>query len=243
MSTELQVAPPSKIVPMEEMIQIAFQSAIANGAGLEVVDRILAQQRAMIDYQDKLAFNDALQRIQSKLRVIVKDASIPGKGKFASSKAIDKAIVDYCNEENLNLTFDTEPSNIPDTLNFVCDAVLGPYSKRYSLPLPVDGSGPKGGGVMNKTDATLAAVTKGKRYLKNMIFNLRIEETDDEGPVELKIPRDKVGEWLKGLQEAEDLTSLMKLWGKIYTTTTELGDENAKAILIPAYESRKGELA
>jgi hypothetical protein len=47
--------------------------------------------------------------------------------------------------------------------------------------MPSDGKGAKGGGVMSRTHATGAAITYGKRYLKNMIFDLRFDETDDDG--------------------------------------------------------------
>lgn len=243
MSTELAIQEP--ITPMQ-MIQIAFSEAVKQGAAAEMVTLLIDQQRWLMKHQEEETFNTSLQRIQDSLGVIVKDAPITGKGKYASSKAIDKAIVKLCRAEKMNLSFDTEDSGSPDLLRFVCDVTLGPYKKRYTLPLPVDGTGAKGGGVMNKTDATLAAVTKGKRYLKNMIFNLRLEESDyEEGDdsVGMKIPADKIGEWLAALGESTDLTPHMKLWGKIYTTANELGDKNALDILIPAYEAKKAELS
>ena len=93
---ETALIPVAPIVPMEpmQMIQAALQSAIGKGEGLEVYDRLLERMERQRDYDDRAAFNAALQRIQSKLKVIVKDATITGKGKYASSKAVDKAIVD-----------------------------------------------------------------------------------------------------------------------------------------------------
>ena len=190
---ELAHQQPQAITPMA-MIQDALQSAIGKGEGLEVYDRLLERMERQREYDDRQAFNSALQRIQAKLKVIVKDETIPGKGKYASSKAVDKAIVEICNEEHFIFSFDTEDSGSAEMLKLVCDCSIdgSAYSRRYTLPLPIDGAGPKGGGVMTKIDATCAAVTKGKRYLKNMILNLRIEETDDEVaaglPIEVYAP-------------------------------------------------------
>lgn len=183
-TTSIAVQETGAMSPMQ-MVQLAFQKAIEQGSAMEVVGVILQEQNKMIERQDRMAYNEALERIQSKLKVVIKDSQIPGKGKVASSKAIDKAILEHCKDEGITLSFNTEESGSADLLRFVCDATLGPYTKRYVLPIPIDGAGAKGGGVMNKTDAALAAVTKGKRYLKNMIFNLRIEESDDEAGMPL----------------------------------------------------------
>lgn len=171
-----------QIAPMM-MIQQAFQVAIERGEGMQVVGVILAQLKEQREYEDKAAFNAALQRIQSKLKPIARDLENPGRGKYASARAIDDAIVELCNEENLALSFNTEDCPKPDTIRLICDANINGsgYTKRYALDVPADGSGPKGGGVMNRTQATGSAVTSGKRYIKNMIFNLRIREKDDDG--------------------------------------------------------------
>lgn len=188
--------------PAQHMLEKAMDAAISQGSGKEVVGIILEQQRWMILHAEEQAYNEALQRIKSQLKVIVKDKDLPGKGKYASSKAIDKAIGDLCNIEGIDLSFDTEHSDTASLLRFVCDATLGGYTKRYRLPLPVDGTGPKGNAVMNMTDATCSAVTKGKRYLKNMIFNLRIEEEDYETGNEAMPQMDEgsVADWIAGIE-------------------------------------------
>ena len=184
--TELARQETAAIAPVNpaQMIQLAFQKAMeSSGAeALAVADRILEQMAKQRDYDDRERYNSALLRIQSKLGVVVKDATVTGKGKYASSKAVDRAILAACREENFIFSFDSEDSGSPEILKLVCDCSINgsAYVHRYSLPLPISGMGPKGGGVMNVTDAACAAVTKGKRYLKNMVFNLRIEETDDE---------------------------------------------------------------
>lgn len=225
MSTEISV----QQTPAQHMLEKAMDAAISQGSGKEVVGIILEQQRWMILHAEEQAYNEALQRIKSQLKVIVKDKDLPGKGKYASSKAIDKAIGDLCNREGIDLSFDTEHSDTPSLLRFVCDASLSGYTKRYRLPLPVDGTGPKGNAVMNMTDATCSAVTKGKRYLKNMIFNLRIEEEDYEVGSEAmpQMEEGQVADWIAGIEGSAGLAERGKALAAASDAILEFGDRNA----------------
>jgi hypothetical protein len=169
--------------PME-MIQIAFQKAIEGGGpeALAVADRILEQMQKQRDYEDREAFNAALRRIQDKLKPIAKKGwNETTRSKFATAESIDDAIESLIQEERMSLTFEPEPSAQPQMVRIVGVLSLGAYSRRYPLDMPADGQGPKGGGVMTRTHATGSAITHGKRYLKNMIFNLRFKEKDDDG--------------------------------------------------------------
>jgi hypothetical protein len=245
MANEIQVAAPSLLSPME-MVQIAFAKAVEQGAAAEMVTLILDQQRWLITHTEEENFNAALKRIQKNLKSISKRGWNPDtQSKFATSEDIDSAIQQLLDDENMTLTFVPEDSPNADEVVIVGCLSLGAYTKKYPLPMPADGKGPKGGGVMSRTHATGSAITYGKRYLKNMIFDLRFKETDDDGNGAngVRVPSEKVGEWMRLLEEASDLTVLMKQWGKIYTTANELGDKNALDILIPAYEARKAELA
>jgi hypothetical protein len=182
--TALTKQQPAAIAPLDpmQMVQIAFQTAIERGEGLEVVDRILAQQREMMDYRDREAFNQALRRIQDKLKPIAKRGDNPEThSKYAKAEDIDAAIEDLLQEERMSLSFEPEAHPLPDMVRIVGVLSMGAYSKRYPLDMPADGKGAKGGGVMSRTHATGSAITYAKRYLKNMIFNLRFKEKDDDG--------------------------------------------------------------
>jgi len=233
----------TNVDPME-MIQRAFESAIANGAGMEVVDRILAQQREMIDYNDRMAFNDALRRIQDKLQPIVKDKRNPDTNSpYASAEAVDKAIEDLLKEERMSLSFEPEPHPLPDMVRIVGILSLGAYSKRYPLDMPADGKGAKGGGVMSRTHATGSAITYGKRYLKNMIFNLRFKERDDDGNAaagtQEVMPEHIVEEWIEAMKQAPDLDSLKGVFSDCWARAKKIKDASAKEIFQKVYEAQK----
>jgi hypothetical protein len=164
------------------MVQRAFEVAIERGEGMAVVNVILAEQRAMLERNDRIAFQEALRRIQNDLKPILKDAeNKETHSKFASAEAVDNAIQSLIERERMTLSFEPRVSEKPDTVLIVGLLSLGGYTKEYPLEMPADGKGAKGGGVMSRTHATGSAITYGKRYLKNAIFDLRFKEKDDDG--------------------------------------------------------------
>lgn len=171
---------PQAMAPMQ-MIQVAFQKALESGGAdaLAVADRILEQMAKQRDYEDREQFNAALRRIQDKLKPVIKDSTNPStQSRYASASAVDDAIESLLEQERMSLSFEPEPSEQPQMVRIVGVLSLGAYSKRYPLEMPADGQGAKGGGVMTRTHATGSAITYGRRYLKQMIFNLRVKDDD-----------------------------------------------------------------
>jgi len=182
-NTQLELSPQQQqaITPME-MIQAAYQSAIEHGAGLEVVNSIVAQMREERDYRDRERFNASLRRIQDQLKPITKRGDNPQThSKFGTAEDIDAQLEPLLQKEGMTLSFEPEPTGVVDMMRIVAVLSLGAYSRRYPMDMPCDGQGPKGGGVMSRTHATGSGVTLCKRYLKNAIFNLRFKENDDDG--------------------------------------------------------------
>jgi hypothetical protein len=176
MSTELAVTSPM------QMIQVAFDAAIQQGSAMDVVNAILEQQKWLIQHNEEEAFNASLKRIQRQLKSIPKRGWNPDtRSPFATSEDIDAEIQKLLDEENMTLSFVPAVSANPDEVLIIGTLSLGAFTKTYPLPMPADGKGPKGGGVMSRTHATGSAITYGKRYLKNLIFDLRFKEVDDDG--------------------------------------------------------------
>jgi hypothetical protein len=175
-----------KQAPMQamQMIQVAFQKALESGGAdaLAVADRILEQMAKQRDYEDREAFNAALRRIQDKIKPIAKDCeNKQTHSRYASAESVDNMLDKLIEEEHMTLSFVPRSSDKENEFVVVGILSLGAYSKEYPLPIPCDGKGPKGDGVMSRVHAVGSGVTYGKRYIKNMIFNLRFKEKDDDG--------------------------------------------------------------
>lgn len=232
-----------QMTPME-MIQVAFDAAIRQGSAMDVVNLILEQQKWMIQHSEEENFNATLKCIQKKLKTIPKRGWNPDtKSKFATSEDIDNEIQTLLDDENMTLSFRPAVAERPDEVLIVGLLSLGAYTREYPLNMPADGKGAKGGGVMSRTHATGAAITYGKRYLKNMIFDLRFDEVDDDGNgagvtndqgVELidsirscATPEATMGAWTKAINIAK---SREKIDYKAMTIFTEARDEKLKEL-------------
>ena len=242
--TAIQLTDSDALRPMD-MIQKAFLAAIDRGGpeALAVADRILEQMAKQRDYEDCERFNAALRRIQDKLKPIVKTGYNPQtRSPYATAEGVDAAIEDLMMEEEMSLSFVPKPSDKADMVLIVGILSLGAYSREYPLEMPADGKGPQGGGVMSRTHATGAAITYAKRYLKNMIFNLRFKEKDTDGNGAEggeAMPDGTVDEYLDALGNAPDLDSLKSLFSECWQKAKKLGDSRAKKAFQDKYESAK----
>ena len=234
------------IAPMQ-MIQRALEAAIQKGEGLEVVDRILAHQRAMIEYQDKVDLNAALRRIQDELKKIPKRGeNRETNSKFAKEEDIDDALEGLLKRERMTLSFEPRISERPECVVIVGILSLnGAFTKEYPLEMPADGKGAKGGGVMSRTHATGSAITYGKRYLKNMIFDLRF--TDDDGNRASKgggaLDDKQHIVLLEAIQNARTVAEVTAAYIKAIKAAGAVGDQNSIAVFEREANKRKKELA
>jgi hypothetical protein len=249
MPAELAVQDKVQMQPMQ-MIQVAFQKALESGGAdaLAVADRILEQMAKQRDYEDREAFNAALRRVQDKLKPIAKDSVNPEThSRYASADSIDSQIESLLQQERMSLSFEPEAHPQPDMVRIVGILSLGAYSKRYPLDMPADGKGAKGGGVMSRTHATGSAITYGKRYLKNMIFNLRFKEKDDDGNQAGggkpgAMDEKKFIEMRDDIENAPNKEELKRLYFLAIGAAQALGDGKAERAFVEAKDTRLKDL-
>ncbi len=238
------------LMPPMEMLQLAFQTAINRGGAeaLAVADRILEQIAKQRDYEDRDRFNASLLNIQKQLKRIPKRGwNDSTKSWFAKPEDVDKEIQVKMQDEGMSLSFEPEPNDQPNMVTIVGILSQGAYSRRYPLPMPCDGQGAKGGGVMTRTHATGSAITYAKRYLKDMIFDLGFREKDDDGNQagnQRAISEKEEAtlmEWEESLKQAPDLASLKTLFADAYKFAKNLGDGPRRSMQT-VYEDSKRRL-
>jgi hypothetical protein len=221
-----------------------LQAAVMQGAAIDTIERLAKLQREMIEYDAKVAFNDAMQRAQHRMKRIGADATNPQtKSKYASYAKLDGALRPIYSEEGFSLSFNTADSPLPDHVRVLCDASRGGYEKPYQIDMPNDGKGAKGGDVMTKTHATGSAVSYGMRYLLKMIFNVAVGETDDDGNGGDK--EMALGEFdrIKSMIEnAPTVAALKDIYFSAVKNGTAMGDQGAVREFAKAKDARKREL-
>ena len=236
--------------PMQ-MIQRALEAAIEGGRGLEVIDRIFAQQRQMMEYNAKVEFDQAMQRAQSKVQRVGFDRNNPHtSSRYVTFAKLDAAIRPVYTEEGFSLSFDTAEIDKPDMVRVQCYvAHAGGHTRTYHIDMPADGKGAKGGEVMTRTHATGSAVSYGKRYLEAMIFNVTVGDPDDDGNAASgNRPGKSLDDkqhivLLEGIQNAHSNAEITAAYIKAIKAAGAVGDQNSIAIFEREANKRKKELA
>lgn len=149
----------------------------------ERVERFLDIYQRMEDRENEKLFNRDLNACQKDMRRISADAvNDQTSSRYATYAALDRALRSIYTSHGFGLSFDTDPANHEEEVRVI--AYLSHESghvRKYSVDMPADGKGAKGGAVMTRTHATGAAMSYGMRYLLKMIFNVAVGEDDDDG--------------------------------------------------------------
>jgi hypothetical protein len=175
--------PAMPLTETEALINAIVKAARDPNINIEKMDWLLKTSTKLREDQAEQDFNDAMTLCQADLEPVRKDASNPQThSKYASYPALDRAVRPSYSKHGFGLSFDTDDHPDPMTIRVVCYVTRGRAKRTYSIPMPCDGKGPKGGEVMTRTHATGSAVTYGRRYLLSLIFNIVIaDRTDDDG--------------------------------------------------------------
>jgi len=238
---------PQSLAPMDpmQMIQTAFDAAIQQGSAMEVVKSILEERRKMMEYQDRIEFQGALRRIQDELKTIPKRGeNKETHSSYALVADVDSAIQSLIKKERMTLSFEPRPSDKPEMVLIVGILSLGAYSREYPLEMPADGKGAKGGGVMSRTHATGSAITYGKRYLKNMIFDLTFKEKDDDGNAAggQTITDEEFSQFSQNIENAKNVGEVTRFYLAAIKAAGMVGDKDAILQFEEKANKRRGEL-
>ena len=205
--TGLQVADKKEIaIPMSNdptiaMIQMIERTALNPAVDVDKMERLMNMQERMIKREAEIVFNGAMAVCQSGMKAISTDLeNDQTNSKYASYKALDKVLRPIYSSQNFALSFNTEPRTTDEMVTVLCYVTHKTgHTRVYTIDMPADGKGAKGGAVMSQTHATGSAVAYGMRYLLKMIFNVAVGEDDNDGNLEspesvIYITEDQVNE-------------------------------------------------
>lgn len=160
-----------------DMISAAAANPKVN---VDKMKALLEMRNAAIAVAREDDFNIAMAEAQAEMRPVIADAANKETGsKYASHAALDRAVRPIYTKHGFALSYDTEPCPLPEMMTFVCFATAKGHTRKYTIDLPVDGKGPKGGNVMSRTHAASSGVTYAMRILLKMVFNLPVDRDDD----------------------------------------------------------------
>lgn len=218
-----------------------IEMAVAKGADINTIERLVALQERMQAREAEMAFNDSMNKAQKSMGPVNTDLeNTQTHSKYASYWALDKRVRPIYSLHGFSLSFDTGETEKPDTVRVLCyvSHVSG-HTRTYHADMPADGKGAKGGDVMTKTHATGAAMSYGQRYLLKNIFNIAIGEEDTDGNGGM----DGVSEQCEWIENAKDKEELQRLYLAAYKMASDARDKGAMIAIIAARDKRKKELA
>lgn len=214
--------------------------ALSNNAAIDVIERLCALRKDELGRQAEIEFNEALNRVQSKIKRVSADLeNSQTHSRYASYAAIDRVIRPIYSEEGFSLSFTQEDCPTPEHVRIVAFVSKGAYTRQYRKDMPADGKGAKGGDVMTKTHAAAAADSYAKRYLVKDIFNVAIGSDDDDGNL---MPDNQERDLLIGINEAGNLQELERAYKEAVATGLKAQDPGSVKLFMEARQKREREL-
>ena len=157
--------------------------AIASGASIDVMERLLAMRRELREEESRVAYYAAMSAVESELPAIVRDAdNDQTRSKYARLEKINAAITPVYTRHGISLSFDTADCPTPGEIRTVCHVShAGGYSTTRHVDLPPDGVGLKGNANKTEVHARGSTLSYARRYLALLVFNVQLANEDDDG--------------------------------------------------------------
>jgi len=196
----------------QSMVSVIQQVALNPDVPVDKLERMLDMQERIFDRQAKQDFAAAMVRVQSAIPAI-------RKGCFNQQTSSSYADLDYINSiitpiytaEGFALSFNTIGQRIENTVCVACEVShIGGHSKEYTYDSPIDDKGIKGTVNKTETHGRASANTYAKRYLTNMIFNITLTDSDNDGNADYFD-----GDVAVAFQEASSKQVLRSIWASL----------------------------
>jgi hypothetical protein len=146
------------------------------------IEHLVRLHRDMETAENERLFNEALAAAQAEMVPVVADAvnnEVGRAHRYASYAQLDRAVRPIYSKHGLSVTFNTGERSTDTAVEVTCYLCGHGHGRRYSIIMPADGKGARGGDVMSRTHAAASAISYGMRYLLVMAFNLAIDRDDD----------------------------------------------------------------
>jgi len=165
------------------MVSMIERMASNPDVDVDKLERIMAMQEKMLDREAEQEYTRAMVRVQSGLSGITRDKHNPQThSMFVSLEAMKKAVVPAYTKEGFALSYGEGDSGKNDVIRITCKVMHSSgHSETFFYDNPVDDKGIQGKVNKTPTHGKSSAVTYAERYILKLIFNLTIQDEDDDG--------------------------------------------------------------
>ena len=168
---ELKIVGPSERLPMTPMDML--NRAVASGAGIDVLEKLMALQERWQSNSARMAFDDAVSQAKKEIPVIVKNATAHNNKRYANFAAIAKVVDPVLGTYGLSYRFKTAQSENGISVTCILSHKAGHFEET-TLTGPADTSGAK-----NAIQAIGSTLTYLQRYGLVQMLGLAASEDDD----------------------------------------------------------------
>lgn len=201
MSTEIQTSG-------NQYLDLIRQVVTNPDVPVEKIKALMDMELLLEDRAAEKQFDAALIAAQEDVQTLRWDkVNTEKNSRNVSYPKIDKMLRPVRIKHHFTQSWDTEAGTTPDMAMLCCDLIhAGGHKRRYRTPMPIDGQGPKGGGVMTKPQAVNSGTSYGMRNLAKMIWNIPMlvdkEDIDGNEPT-AAITREQVAALKKVISETK----------------------------------------
>jgi ERF superfamily len=193
--------PPPARMPAKpgSLLEAIILAASDPSIDIAKVEHLVRLKKEMDAAEAERLFNEALAAAQAEMVPIVADAVNSEVGRahrYASYAQLDRAVRPIYSRHGLSVTFNTGERSTDAVVEVTCYLCGHGHGRRYSILMPADGKGARGGDVMSRTHAAASAISYGMRYILVMAFNLAVDR-DDDGNAAGRLPAQKSSAQLK----------------------------------------------
>ena len=178
-----ETMPVDALIEQPANVMQIIHTAVAGGADPGQLSKLLDLQERLEKNEARKAYNIAMKACQEEMPVVVKNAE--NKDNHARYSTLDNVlstVKQTFTKHGFSLSFGSSDSSTPGHVIVTCDCMhIGGHTERFSLNCPYDTTGPKGGATKTAIQGMGSAVSYGRRYLVYMIFNLCVQNEDDDG--------------------------------------------------------------
>lgn len=165
------------------MVSMIERMAMSPDVDVDKLERLMVMQEKMLDRSAEQEYTRAMVAVQKEIKAVTRDKLNPQThSRFVSLEAIKKVVVPVYTDNGFALSYGEAESTKDNNVRVTCKVMhSGGHSENFFYDCPIDDAGIAGKVNKTPTHGKASAVTYGERYILKLIFNITIQDEDDDG--------------------------------------------------------------
>jgi hypothetical protein len=166
-----------------QMVSMIERMAVNPEVDVEKLERLMVMQEKMLDRSAEQEYTRSMVAVQQEIQAVTRDKVNPQThSRFVSLEAIKKVVTPVYTSHGFALSYGEGESTKQDNVRVTCKVMhAGGHSESFFYDCPIDDKGIAGKTNKTPTHGKASAVTYGERYILKLIFNITIQDEDDDG--------------------------------------------------------------